>query len=250
MISIQDIATILRDKGLPVRLTKTHGYIGDVFFTREYARFGKNPNLYYFKPNAASAADFIEEGSATLSWTDEDWARSLECEKDELYFVCEMYKNIVQQPRVSFEESRDLYFLFKGAVEILLSTYSERYKLPHGGMDLKCFRAEGRHYSGSNKISFNTDLIMSQPNHIKSVVLHELCHSAFSNHRRKFWQLLQELMVDAGLTSVTGYVVPELFGRRKDYYITIPIIHGGPDLRFRSCLLHPNMFKEIKSKNI
>lgn len=83
-----------------------------------------------------------------------------------------------------------------------------------------------------------------------ATILHELCYSAFSNHRRKFWQLLQELMVDAGLTSVTGYVVPELFGQRKDYYITITIIHCGPDLRFRSCLLHPNMFKEIKSKDI
>lgn len=249
MIPVQDIATILRDKGLPVRLTKTHGYIGDILFTGEYARFGKNPNLYYFKPNATNAADFIEEGSAMLRWMDEDWAQSLECEKDELYFVCQMYQTLVKKSRLLPEEKRQIYYLFKDAMGHLLDGYSAKYSLPHGGMDLKCTRAEGRHYGGSNKISFNSDLILFQPNHIKSVILHELCHSAFSNHRRKFWLLLQELMVDAGLTSVTGYVVPELFGQRKDYYLTIPIIHGGPDLRFRSCLPHPNLFKDIKSKD-
>ena len=73
MIPIKDIATILRDSGYPVRQTKTRGYVDDTLFTGEYARFGKNPNLYYYKKqNSTAAAAFIEEGMTTLSWSDEE----------------------------------------------------------------------------------------------------------------------------------------------------------------------------------
>ncbi len=249
MIPIHNIATILRDKGLPVRLNKTHGYIEDILFTGEYARFGKNPNLYYFAQDATKAAAFIEEGLANLRWTDEDWKQSLESEKDHLYFVCLMYREIIKKPKVSDEEARDIYFLFKGAIGILLSTYSERYKLPHGGLDLQCGKADGRCYRNTHLISLNTDLIMYNPNYIKSVILHELCHIAFPNHRRKFWTLLQNLLAEENLTQVDNYVLPELFARRKDYYITIPIIPGGPDMRYRNCLPHYDMFKDIKAKD-
>ena len=250
MISIQEIAAILRDIGYPVRLTKTHGHIEDTLFTGEYARFGKNPNLYYYKKqDSTMAAAFIEEGMTTLSWSDEDWAQSLECDKDELYFVCQMYQQLIKKPNLSYEERSDLYFLFKTAMKNQLENYIEQLELPYGGMDLKCARALGRHYSDTNRISFNADLIMFNPNYIKSVVLHEICHVSYHNHRYKFWFLLQWAMCNVGLTSMTGYVIPELFARRIDYYITLPFIPGGHDQRFRKCLPYPNIFKDIKAKD-
>lgn len=236
MIELGAIAEIIADRGIVVDLTPTHGYVDDTLFTCEYVRFGKNPNLYYFKQEPAAAADFIEEGLATLSWSSEDVNRSLICEKDPLYFVCRTYKKFVENQELTAEDKRGVYFAFKSAMRSLLDTYSERYGLPHGGMDFKCVRAMGSCECGTGRISFNTDLIMFNPNYIKSVILHELCHIAHPNHRRKFWSCLQDMLVDAGLTTVTGYVVPELFVRRKDHYINIPVIPGGPDLRYRRCL--------------
>ena len=250
MIPIKDISTILRNSGYPVRLTKTRGYVDDTLFTGEYARFGKNPNLYYYKKqNSTAAAAFIEEGMTTLSWSDEEWVQSLECDKDELYFVCQMYQQLIKKPILSYEERRELYYLFKTAMKNQLDSYIEQLGLQYNGMDLKCSRALGRHYSDTNRISFNSDLIMFNPNFIKSVILHEICHISYHNHRYKFWLLLQSAMCKVGLTSMTGYVIPELFARRKDYYITLPLIPGGPDQRFRKCLPYPNIFKDIKAKD-
>ena len=135
MIQLHEIASILRDSGYPVRLTKTHGYIGDILFTSEYARFGKNPNLYYYKKHdPTSAAAFIDRGCTSLEWTEEDLAQSLECEKDELYFVCQMYQTLVKKPRLLPEEKRQIYYLFKDAMGHLLDGYSAKYSLPHGGI--------------------------------------------------------------------------------------------------------------------
>ena len=250
MIPINDIAAILRDSGYPVRLTKTHGYIGDILFTGEYARFGKNPNLYYYKrPDSTSAAAFIEEGKSSLGWSDEDWTQSLECDKDELYFVCQMYQQLIKKPNLSHKERSELYYLFKTTMKNQLDSYVKQLGLQYNGMDLKCSRALGRHYSRTNHISFNSDLIMYNPNYIKSVILHEICHISYHNHRYKFWLLMQWAMCKVGLTSITGYVIPELFARRKDYYITLPFIPGGPDQRYKKCLPHPNIFKDIKAKD-
>ena len=250
MIQLYEIASILRDGGYTVRLTKTHGYIGDVLFTSEYARFGKNPNLYYYKKqDPASAAAFIDKGCTSLEWTEEDLAQSLECEKDELYFVCQLYQKLVKKPTLTYEERSELYYLFKTAMKNQLDDYIDKLGLHYNGMDLKCSRALGRHYGDTNHISFNSDLIMYKPNYIKSVILHEMCHISYHNHRYHFWWLLEWMMCQVGLTSISGYVVPELFARRKDYYITLPFIPGGPDLRYKKCIPHPNIFKDIKAKD-
>ena len=247
MHHLEDIAAILRYRGIQTRTNGKHGFGTNITFTGEYVCFGKNPNLYWFKQDSIAAAEFIASSISTLCWTDADWAESLECDKDELYFVCQLYKKIVEQTTVSIEEIRSIYFLFKEATESILDHYSKQYKLPHGGLNLQCAKAEGRCYRQSHLISLNTDLIMCNPNYIKSVILHELCHIAFPNHRQKFWALLQELLVDSRLTSVTDYVVSELFSHSKDHYILTPIIHGGPDMRFRKCLPHPNLFTKIKA---
>lgn len=128
MADIRNIAGILIDMGHDVKCVKNHGLIvhGEEFslFTGEYARFLQNPNLYYFKDDAAAAADFIDDGLRTLVWTQDDIKSSLECEKDKLYFTCRMYRKIAEKESVTPEEVHSLYCLFKESVSELLEEIS------------------------------------------------------------------------------------------------------------------------------
>ena len=59
-----------------------------------------------------------------------------------------------------------------------------------------------------------------------------------------FWKLLSEMLAEEGITPLFGYVNKELFARRKDYYIEVPVISGGPDDRYIKCIPHYDMFRQ------
>lgn len=253
MADIRKIAGILLDMGHDVKCVKDHGLIvhGDEFslFTGEYARFRQNPNLYYFKDEVAAAADFIDDGLRTLVWTQEDIESSLDCEKDKLYFTCQMYQKISEKEIVTPQEVHNLYCLFKESVAELLEEYCKDFGLQYKSFSFYLGRRADGKCSQDNVLQFSTDLILRNPNYIKMVLLHELCHTIYHNHRMKFWALLSEMMAAKGITPLSGHVVKELFARRKDYYIEVPIIRGGPDDRYLKCIPHYDMFRNERQKD-
>ena len=248
MADIKRIAGILIDMGHDVKCVSDHGLIvnGDEFtlFTGKYARFRQNPNLYYFKDDAAAAADFIDDGLRTLVWTQEDIESSLDCEKDKLYFTCQMYQKISEKEIVTPQEAHNLYCLFKESVAELLEEYCKDFGLKYKSFSFYLGRRADGNCSQDNVLQFSTDLILRNPNYIKSVLLHELSHTVYHNHRIKFWELLSGMMAGKGLTPLFGYVNKELFARRKDYYIEVPIIRGGPDDRYIKCVPHYDLFRQ------
>lgn len=248
MASVVKIAQILSDRGYGVSVSRGRGRImadtdGDILFTGEYARFLFNPNLYYLRDDDTAAADFIDDGIRTLAWTKDDIQSSLECDKDQLYFTCQMYQKISQKEIVTSEESHSLYFLFKESVGELLEEYCKDFGLQYKSFSFYLGRREDGKCSQDNVLQFSTNLILRNPNYIKMVLLHELCHTIYHNHRMKFWALLSEMMASEGITPMSGYVVKELFARRKDYYIEVPIIRGGPDDRYIKCIPHYDMLR-------
>jgi len=240
MADLQHICQLLQDRGHNVLYRESCGQImsdeGSVCFTGNYVSFLLNPNLYYFKDDPTAAADFIDKGCHTLIWTEANLRSSLECERDSLYFACRLYYSLAEKENISTDEAQSIFTLFKDSVRELLNQYSRQYGLKYNSVG---WNAKGRiegSYSHSGHIKLNTTLIVRNPNYIKGVLLHELCHSVYPNHRMKFWKLLSELMKDAGLSEISGYVNRELFTVRKDYYIGIPIIRGGPDDRYINCM--------------
>lgn len=172
MADIRNIAGILIDMGHDVKCVKGHGLIvqGDEFsiFTGEYARFRQNPNLYYFKDEAAAAADFIDDELRTLVWTQEDIESSLDCEKDKLYFTCQMYQKISEKEIVTPQEAHNLYCLFKESIAELLEEYCKDFGLKYKSFSFYLGRRADGKCSQDNVLQFSTDLILRNPNYFHS----------------------------------------------------------------------------------
>lgn len=246
MANIRNICSILQDKGLSVSCSGARGHVhleeGDVIFTSEYARFLMNPNLYFFSDEDIAAADFISEGCLTLAWTQKDLDRSLEEEKDSLYYVTQLVTGFSGKEKVDDENFPVLIRLFSNAVEETFERYREKFGLQCRGFDFMSRKVEGS-CTQDCFISLNPHLLFNNANYIRSVILHELCHTAYHNHRRKFWQMLSVLMKEDGLTDLDGYVNRELFSRRKDYYITVPVLRAGPAEYYMNCIPHYEQYK-------
>lgn len=50
--------------------------------------------------------------------------------------------------------------------------------------------------SAKRNLNFNMRLMMTPPEAIDSVIIHELCHLRFLNHSKAFWNLVEELCPD------------------------------------------------------
>ncbi|MDO4690685.1 MAG: SprT family zinc-dependent metalloprotease [Fusobacterium sp.] len=72
----------------------------------------------------------------------------------------------------------------------LLNTQIKTYKIK------KMSSAWGIYHTKNNYITFNYDLIKKDKKCIEYVVLHELCHIFFQNHKKEFWNLVENYMSD------------------------------------------------------
>ncbi|MDR1565006.1 MAG: M48 family metallopeptidase [Oscillospiraceae bacterium] len=121
--------------------------------------------------------------------------------------VDEVSKNLViftDEPE-NYEKNQDIYidFLRKRGQILFAELAAELYPLiePMGAPfpKLKLRRMISRWGScvpANNSITFNVFLMAAPIEAIKYVVLHELLHLVFNNHKPEFWQALGELMPD------------------------------------------------------
>ena len=254
MADIKKIGHTLADWGCPPVISRGHGIIptkedGGIKFTGEYAQFLQNPNFYYFKDNEVAAANFIIDGCRNLAWRTEDINSSLNCEKDQLYYTCMLYDKISKKEVVTSEEIHRLYCLFKDSIRGLLDDYCKDFGMKYKSFSLFLGRRTDGSCTQDNQLEFSTDLVLRNPNYIKGVILHELCHTVYHNHRMKFWKLLSEMLAGEGITPLSGYVNSELFAVQKDYYIDLPIIRGGPNDEYIKCIPHYDMFRNERRKD-
>ena len=209
--------------------------------------FPGNPNRYGVLPEKVK--EFKEKYRSILSWPME---AAKEEPKDEIYFLCKMYEGLKQQENVPSQTKETLYVQFRGCMQRMTAEYAAMFGFQVKSVDL---HAGGLKKLGccshDCRISFNPSLIEYGPTVIRETILHELCHTVHYNYRKGFWLLLQDCLVKAGLTDITGYVIPELFAFRKDYYIVNPITLRYPVIYtgYKKCQKNPDMFRMAKAKD-
>lgn len=52
--------------------------------------------------------------------------------------------------------------------------------------------------SGKGNLNFNWRLLMAPIEVLDYVVVHELCHLVYMNHSREFWQMVEQILPEAG----------------------------------------------------
>lgn len=209
--------------------------------------FPGNPNVYGVLPE--NVLDFRARYRSVLSWRG---IIAKEEEKDEIYFLCKMYRTLKEKDEIPANTKDTLYFQFKDCLVRQTMAYAAKFGFNVSSVNL---RTRGMQKLGScsqnGDISYNPILIEYGPMVIKETILHELCHTVHHNHRMKFWILLERCLVECGLTDISGYVIPELFNIRKDYYIVNPITLQYPKIYtgYRKCCKNPDLFRSARAKD-
>ncbi|MFT3894347.1 MAG: SprT family zinc-dependent metalloprotease [Anaerolineales bacterium] len=87
----------------------------------------------------------------------------------------------------------------KQAAKIILervALFAERYQLAVGTIRITSARTRWGSCSPKNNLSFSWRLVLTPPDVIDYVVIHELAHTVHHNHSKRFWKLVEKWMPD------------------------------------------------------
>ena len=93
-----------------------------------------------------------------------------------------------QQGILSEEEIRTLTKQAKEVIPQRAAYYAQRIGVSYGKITIRCQKTRWGSCSSKGNLSFNCLLMLTQPEVLDSVVVHELCHRKFMNHSQQFYQ--------------------------------------------------------------
>jgi predicted metal-dependent hydrolase len=74
--------------------------------------------------------------------------------------------------------------------------FAAHYQIPVDTIRITSARTRWGSCSPKNKLSFSWRLVMTPPDVIDYVVIHELAHTIHHNHSKRFWSLVEKWMPD------------------------------------------------------
>ena len=92
------------------------------------------------------------------------------------------------QPRLSEEELLDLKRRAAEYIPARVRYYADRMGAQYGRITLRCQKTRWGSCSAKKNLNFNILLMLTPPEVIDSVVVHELCHLWEMNHSPRFYQ--------------------------------------------------------------
>ena len=93
-------------------------------------------------------------------------------------------------PRLSGEELRQLADKAMEYIPGRVRYYAEKMGLSCGRITLRCQKTKWGSCSAKKNLNFNILLMLTPPEVIDSIVVHELCHLVEMNHSKRFYQLV------------------------------------------------------------
>lgn len=200
---------------------------GDICCDLESARirFPNNPNDYYIKKfEVEHIVDYVLKNYKELSWPKLHIGNRTE---DKLQSIVDIYRKDrnIRKNRNYQNVSKE----FEETVKKLTEYYADRFGFLYRDIKFVKLRTALGQCSKAKIITYNPiDLIQKGDSYyIKMVILHELCHTVHLNHGIKFWTLLEKKLYDADISYSTNFIRPEIFRRREDALIKLPLKKDG-----------------------
>lgn len=91
-------------------------------------------------------------------------------------------------PRLSEEELRVLSQMAKKVIPERVAYYAQRMGASYGRITLRCQKTRWGSCSAKQNLNFNILLMLTPPEVLDSVVVHELCHLFEMNHSARFYE--------------------------------------------------------------
>ncbi len=143
------------------------------------------------KSISASVKDGVLTVRAPLFTTDADIARFLEKHRagiDRLVKKAEeREKEKVSVRKLTPDESDELYEKAKEVIPERVAYYARLIGVTYGRITIRRQRSRWGSCSSKGNLNFNCLLMLTPPEVIDSVVVHELCHRKEMNHSRRFY---------------------------------------------------------------
>lgn len=99
-------------------------------------------------------------------------------------------------PPLSEQEIRALYDRAREVLPPRVQHYADLLGAPYGRITVRCQRTRWGSCSQKGNLNFNCLLMLTPPEVIDAVVVHEVCHLIEMNHSRSFYELVERLYPD------------------------------------------------------
>ena len=98
--------------------------------------------------------------------------------------------------KLSEEELKALYQQAMAYIPMRVRYYAEKLGVHYGRITIRCQKTRWGSCSAKKNLNFNALLMLTPPEVIDSVVVHELCHLREMNHSPRFYQLVRSVYPD------------------------------------------------------
>ena len=97
---------------------------------------------------------------------------------------------------ITDEEIRALADRARQVIPARAAVYAAQLGVDYGRITIRCQRSRWGSCSSGGNLNFNCLLMLTPPEVIDSVVVHELCHRKEMNHSAAFYKLVYQIMPD------------------------------------------------------
>lgn len=101
-----------------------------------------------------------------------------------------------QTPKLSEADLTALSEQAKQVIPERVACYASRMGVSYGRITLRCQKTRWGSCSAKKNLNFNILLMLTPPEVIDSVVVHELCHLVEMNHSARFYELVYAACLD------------------------------------------------------
>ena len=77
-----------------------------------------------------------------------------------------------------------------------VNAYASHYALPYKGIKITSARTRWGSCSAKGSLNFSWRLILAPMEAVDYVVVHELVHTVYHNHSKRFWKKVEEILPD------------------------------------------------------
>lgn len=108
----------------------------------------------------------------------------------------EKQKALPQKTAFSVEELQDLKQKAKTVIPQRVTFFAPLVGVTYGRITIRSQRSLWGSCSGKGNLNFNCLLMLTPPEVVDYIVVHELCHRKEMNHSEKFWMEVERVMPD------------------------------------------------------